>query len=142
MCGLRNVGKVTNWFRNLRQTSRKRTKKKSARTGDGDDDDDDNFVMLNSGSRAGTPFLHSSSSSSAADDPMDLDGEDYDAGSEEEYQEAVTPPPELFHSPRRFSPARVSPADLDPASYSHLDKSAYPGVRIEDAILLLSFALH
>jgi hypothetical protein len=141
---------VTNWFRNLRQTARKRAKKMG-------DDDFDSYSYGNdylaSGSRDGTPF-HSSSSSSAndGDDLMDLDGDEDDGrsdmGSEDDYEEAVTPSPESSPSPPPFTPAPVSrrsqsvsvSMSIDPASYADVEK--FSGVRVEDALLLLSFHQH
>lgn len=93
---------------------------------------------------------------------MDLDGDDdyvheiqSDVGSEDEYQEAVTPPPEpvpmISATPAlaASSSSRISMTNLtlsiDPASYAELEKVTtrrYSGVRIEDALLLLSFYHH
>lgn len=148
-----DVGKVTNWFRNLRQTARKRVK----RPGSGDDDDYDSVhnTYSTSVSRAGTPSLRSSSSSSS----MELDGYDYDMqginsdiGSEDEYQEPVTPPPELTPAPSSTSASssRITISQLtlsnEPASYAELEKISTaqysPGIKIEDALLLLSFHHH
>jgi len=148
-----DVGKVTNWFRNLRQTARKRVR----RPGSADDDDNDsvNNIYSTSVSRAGTPSLRSSSSSSS----MELDGYDYDVrgvhsdiGSEDEYQEPVTPPPELTPAPpsTSASSSRITISQLtlsnEPASYADLEKvstSQYsPGIKIQDALLLLSFHHH
>ncbi|RDB28863.1 Homeobox protein 10 [Hypsizygus marmoreus] len=150
-----DIGKVTNWFRNLRQTARKRVKP----SGSGDDYDYDisthnSYSTL--ASRSGSPSFGSSSSSSS----MDLDEDDYDMhgihsdiGSEDEYQEAVTPPPEPELSlPSTSTPAsssRISINQLtlaiDPASYAELEKvsaTQYSGIKIEDALLLLSFHHH
>jgi hypothetical protein len=149
----RDVGKVTNWFRNLRQTARKRVK----RPGSADDDDYDSMhnTYSTSVSRAGTPSLRSSSSSSS----MDLDGYDYDMrgihsdmGSEDEYQEPVTPPPGLTPAPPSTSgsSSRITISQLTlsnaPASYPEMEKISTtqysPGIKIEDALLLLSFHHH
>lgn len=91
---------------------------------------------------------------------MELDGDDYDMhgihsdiGSEDEYQEAVTPPPESAPAiPSTSTPAsssRISISHLtfsmDPASYAELEKvsaTQYSGIKIEDALLLLSFHHH
>ena len=134
------MGRVTNWFRNLRQTARKRAKK----TGSSEDDDDssslrDREASTGDFSRAVTPSQHSISS--ANDDGMDLDDCDHelhhsDIGSDEEYQEAITP------SPEPVTPA-TSKSRL--SSYPGLDKlslTQYHGVKIEDALLLLSFHQH
>lgn len=152
-----DVGRITNWFRNLRQTARRRRK----RTRSADDEDDDGSRRVTdsaSASRSGTPSFRSSSSLSS----MDLDGDDdymhethSDVGSEDEYQEAVTPPPEQVHTPPvtsvppSSSSSRISISQLtlsmDPASYAELEKVSathYSGVKIEDALLLLSFHHH
>ena len=143
--------KITNWFRNLRQTSRRRAKKIA------DEDEDDTTSVPNApsfaGSRTGSPSFRSSSSSSANEDyVMDIEddarGAPSDAGSEEDYQEAVTPPLDSSPSPRAFSPTPTVPSvpnmgiNFDPSAYVDLAKKAYPGVKIEDALLLLSFAMH
>jgi hypothetical protein len=160
----RDVGKVTNWFRNLRQTARKRAKRAGL-----DDDgyrDDDSLMGHNfdfaSTSRPETPSLQSSSSSAnGADDHMDVEDQYDDAhsdiGSEDEHQEAVTPSPDASPSPVTFdtTPARSRhesrrPRDgvsmvVDPVSYAQLDKvtaSNFTGVKVEDALLLLSFHKH
>lgn len=151
-----DVGKVTNWFRNLRQTARKRDK----RSGSADEEDDDIFhgqPYSASASRSGTPSFRSYSSSS-----MELDGDDYDMqeihsdmGSEDEFQEAVTPPPEpasALPAASTATPASSShitiselTVSIDPASYAELEKVSairYSGIKIEDALLLLSFHQH
>ena len=104
---------MTNWFRNLRQTARKRAAK--SHNGDGDDEgmDYDESAPV---SQLGTPMFpaQSSYSSSAASVDGDVEHMDLDVdhihphshnhphphphhhhsdGSEEEDQEAVTPPP-------------------------------------------------
>ncbi|KAG6842401.1 hypothetical protein C0991_007531 [Blastosporella zonata] len=153
-----DVGKVTNWFRNLRQTARKRSDKRS---GSADEEDDDSFTSVTfsaSVSRSGSPSFRSYSSSSS----MELDGDDYDMhevqsdmGSEDEFQEAVTPPPEptstlpaAAASTPSSSSSRMAISELtlaDPASYAELEKasaSQYSGIKIEDALLLLGFHQH
>ncbi|KAG9222388.1 hypothetical protein CCMSSC00406_0002723 [Pleurotus cornucopiae] len=132
-----DLGKVTNWFRNLRQTARKRASKKM---GSGDDDYEDNdtegYIALSlpsaSVSRANSPFVTSSSSSSHdVDDPMDVDHHHRseprrrrviralsefdmetpsqqasdDGASDEDFEEAVTPSPDP-------SPSPPSPTDI------------------------------
>ncbi|KAG6814008.1 hypothetical protein H0H92_004501 [Tricholoma furcatifolium] len=153
-----DIGKVTNWFRNLRQTARKRDRI----TGSADDEDDDAFngvAHSTSASRSGSPSFRSYSSASS----MDLEGDDYDMqgphsdiGSEDEFQEAVTPPPEpvsLLPAAAASTPSppssRIAMTDftpnIDPASYAELEKvsaSQYSGIKIEDALLLLSFHQH
>jgi hypothetical protein len=157
----RDVGKVTNWFRNLRQTARKRAKRSGVDEG-GDHDDDslhDHNFDFTSFSRPGTPSTRSSASSTTgADDNMDVD-EQYDdaqsdAGSEDEHQEAVTPSPDASPPPATFNAVSASPHHesrrprdavrmvLDPVSYSELEKVTYTGVKVEDALLLLSFHKH
>lgn len=145
---------MTNWFRNLRQTARKRVR----RPGSTDDDDYDSVhnTYSTSVSRAGTPSLRSSSSSSS----MELDGYDHDVrgvhsdvGSEDEYQEPVTPPPGLTPAPpstSASSSSRIAISELtlsnEPASYADLEKISTtqysPGIKIQDALLLLSFHHH
>jgi len=144
-----NVGKVTNWFRNLRQTARKRAKK----CGSGDDDDeDDDFHATGTysafGSRSGTPSVESSSSSMEMDADDDVHHPHSDIGSEDEYQEAVTPPSERSPLP----PLSVTRNGLSPSeNFRHLlcnaeiDKAwveQYSGIKVEDALLLLSFHRH
>jgi len=134
-----DVGRVTNWFRNLRQTARKRAKK----TGSSEDDDDSSSLRDHEASTGvfSRPATPSHSVSSAGDDGMDLDDCDHelhhsDIGSDEEYQEAITP------SPEPVTPA-TSKSRL--SSYPGLDKlslTQYHGVKIEDALLLLSFHQH
>ncbi|KAF8640904.1 hypothetical protein AX17_000552 [Amanita inopinata Kibby_2008] len=146
-----DLGRVTNWFRNLRQTSRKRAKK----TGSSEDDDD--YHSLGGHDKASGPFSRSVTpsqhSSSPIDDNMELDETYYevrqsDVGSDDEYQEAVTPSPEPLLS-TATEPARVSigaqSSASDLSSCTDLEKTPtaeFPGVRVEDALLLLSFHQH
>ncbi|KAI0783406.1 hypothetical protein C8Q75DRAFT_810990 [Abortiporus biennis] len=194
-----DVGKVTNWFRNLRQTARKRTRKT-----DGDDDDDDDVSLATytafsrDVSRAGSPVNSASASSStsprlqddgdiAMDDANDheyprrhaeyldvkVEQEDKhnsmyshapfsrshsDMGSDEDDQEAVTPspspPPPAFapavSQPKRSpsdsqTPNEYSLAAVDPLTYAEMEKATakyQTGVKVEDALLLLSFHHH
>ena len=138
----RDVGKVTNWFRNLRQTARKRAKK----TGSSEEDDDfssfrEHDMALGPFSRPVTPSQQSSSS--ANDECMELDDCDHDHRhsdviSDEEYPEAVTPSSEP-------PPPSLATIKTDLSSYPGLDKlsmTQYHGVKIEDALLLLSFHQH
>jgi hypothetical protein len=130
------------------------------------DRDDDSFIGNNydftSISRPGTPSFHSSASSTNdADDNMDVDEYDdvhSDAGSEDEHQEAVTPSPNASPSPPvTFDAASVRPHHesrrprdsvgmvVDPVPYAQLEKvttSNFTGVKVEDALLLLSFHKH
>ncbi|KAG6878306.1 hypothetical protein C0993_008903 [Termitomyces sp. T159_Od127] len=152
-----DVGKVTNWFRNLRQTARKRDKRSSS----ADDEDDDSFnsvVPSASASRSGSPSFqsYSSSSSMELDNDDDMNGIHSDIGSEDEYQEAVTPPPEPVSdltaaatSTPSSSSSRMAISELtfaiDSASYAELEKATatrFSGIKIEDALLLLSFHQH
>ncbi|KAF5332550.1 hypothetical protein D9611_005085 [Ephemerocybe angulata] len=106
-----DIGKVTNWFRNLRQTARKRNSRHhgAEQVGSGDDDDGDmhdqddespqySSAVSRSGSRAGTPSRSSSSSSSS----LMMDGErdihrmrrhvpHSNLPSDDEYPEVATP---------------------------------------------------
>ncbi|KAH9486332.1 Homeobox protein 10 [Psilocybe cubensis] len=144
-----DVGKVTNWFRNLRQTARKRAKK----SGSGDDDDDDSYLggdmYSASASRFGTPSFGSSSSSSVNDYSVDMDdfymhNAHSDGSEEDDYQEAVTPSPEHSPSPPRSS---INPQEKE---YKSLDTLSMPypvgtgkvsptGINYDDAMLLISF---
>jgi hypothetical protein len=165
-----DVGKVTNWFRNLRQTARKRAKRQGV-DDDGDRDDDSSTghnIDSTSVSRAGTPRSSGSSSANDPDDHMDVDvDEEYDgvqsdAGSEDEYQEAVTPSPDAspspslsavdgastrpYHHHQSRRPRDVIDMVVDPVSYTQLEKghtaTKFTGVKVEDALLLLSFHKH
>ena len=174
----RDLTKVTNWFRNLRQTARKRTRK----TGE---DGDTDSVQLDSASvsRAVTPSFTSSSSSGEHEhdhgmetemdenDRISVPVEDdayerlvhthvhSDIGSDDEYQEAVTPPlgsspspspkPSFVPAPFIAPPAPHHVAvgagmDIDPVKYAELQKipGRISGVKVEDALLLLSFHHH
>lgn len=91
-----------------------------------------------------------------------MDVEEYDdvhsdAGSEDEHQEAVTPSPGASPSPAAFNSTSARPHHesrrprdgvgmvLDPVSYAQLEKvtaSNFTGVKVEDALLLLSFHKH
>ncbi|KAF7972174.1 hypothetical protein HWV62_18748 [Athelia sp. TMB] len=140
-----DVGKVTNWFRNLRQTARKRAQKTGPDAYGGHYD-------YSSLSRTGTPSLHSHSSASSANelnDGMDVD-EDYDAhsdaGSEDEHEEAVTPSPDASPAPGLLKQHINMGMIPDTLPYAQLGKlppaSKCGGVKIEDALLLLSFHKH
>ncbi|KAH7927244.1 hypothetical protein BV22DRAFT_1111180 [Leucogyrophana mollusca] len=172
-----DIGKVTNWFRNIRQTARKRAKRAGGAR-----------LRGRGGQSNGYERAGSSDSSSPYEDEgdaMDLDfGDDMDMDerSEDEYQEAVTPSPGLSPSPppaKRFRshiPLPMARSDgsmgvesmgvglIEPAAFSELEKAVgmsnvrpasdvslsvsgvggvtYSGVRIEDALLLLSFHQH
>ena len=147
---------MTNWFRNLRQMARKRAKK----SGSGDDEDDDSFLGRDpysaSVSRFGTPSF-GSSSSSMNDDSIDADDYDVhlahsDNGSEDEYQEAVTPSPGTSPSPppkTSVDSSRTSdysryerPTSPYPVQFDKVSEKQFSGVKVEDALLLLSFHHH
>ncbi|KIM47568.1 hypothetical protein M413DRAFT_62953 [Hebeloma cylindrosporum] len=149
-----DVGKVTNWFRNLRQTARKRAK----RSGSGDDDDDDSFLARDpnsaSASRFGTPTF-GSSSSSINEYSMELDDYDIhhhsDNGSEDDYQEAVTPSPEqspspppaaIANPPMKYSNKMDSLNDSCPVQMDKVSTRKFADVDVADAELLLIFHRH
>lgn len=193
-----DVGKVTNWFRNLRQTTRKRARKNP--DGDDDDDDDDDISVATftaysrDVSRVGSPYPEASTSASRAtsprprdedgdvrmddqaeqdsprsNDPMEVKVEHdeknqkvlvraaysrshSDMGSDEEDQEAVTPspsPPPPAFAPDEAAPKRAhvparSPTEY-PLTYAEMEKATakfQTGVKVEDALLLLSFHHH
>lgn len=173
---------MTNWFRNLRQTARKRAKKTGdsygshggSRDHGSDEDEDDAFHLRHPHSayvsRAGSSTFNSPPSSLNGDGYyerngilMDLD-EDYehsphsDVGSDDDYQEAVTPSPEGSPSPiPTAATASNSTVDhvsassrvtfqnfgfpIDAATYAEFEKAAarHRGIRVEDALLLLGF---
>ncbi|KAI6112436.1 hypothetical protein EDD16DRAFT_1521440 [Pisolithus croceorrhizus] len=165
-----DVGRVTNWFRNVRQTARKRAKQ----TRDGS-------------SPRNRRREHDSSSGSSAcgeEDAMDLDYDDLldreiDDWSEEECQEAVTPSSGVSQSPppakrpRPHIPVHrevesigvdsMGVGLIEPGAFQELEKAVRSsnvggasdytlvpgmntvtgsGVKIEDALLLLSFHQH
>ncbi|KAJ7293599.1 homeodomain transcription factor [Mycena rebaudengoi] len=154
------IGKVTNWFRNLRQSARKREKKLGRHGGgDGSDDDFDYTGFYSpsaSVSRSGTP----SSSSLEREDGrrgrlrrhVRLHSSDEDDEEEVEVQEAVTPSPSQSPSPTSSpSHARIlgftAAAALheDIAEMADLDEKAtarFSDIRVEDALLLLGFHRH
>ncbi|EPQ60299.1 homeobox-domain-containing protein [Gloeophyllum trabeum ATCC 11539] len=143
------LSKVTNWFRNLRQTARRR----GMRVEDFLDEYDGGSAEV---SRAGTPAPSGvSSAASLPDDAdrMEMDVEDADSGlnmrltsrshsdaSDEEYQEEiVTPSPSP--PPSASAPVKVhttSPIS-DWAEKTCMERCAMHGVKMEDALLLLSF---
>ncbi|KAF7784183.1 transcriptional regulator family: Homeodomain [Agaricus bisporus var. burnettii] len=154
-----DVSKVTNWFRNLRQTARKKAKKT------GSDDEYNHSSISATVSRSGSPSLGSSSSSSsvhdettdshAIDDDYDMQPVTSDIGSDDDYQEALTPSPNNSPSPGQGTgPTTTLPTMAsmqshtiipDSAYYAELEKvsaTQYSGIKIEDALLLLSFHHH
>ncbi|KAI0308095.1 hypothetical protein B0F90DRAFT_1813422 [Multifurca ochricompacta] len=151
-----DLAKVTNWFRNLRQTARKRAQKPG-------EEGDTESIQLGSvpASRAVTPSVASSYSVGMHEvdhvpDPEDTDNEDADAilinhGNSEQ---AVTPEPEP--SPVPHPPTTVMPTsrphqidvragiNISPIDYDRLEKipGRLSGVKVEDALLLLGFHHH
>lgn len=150
-----DVGKVTNWFRNLRQSSRKRSKRHS----EGSEEDDDDMSAYNDLSRnvsreASPASIDPSEDYMVTDKPLShealrykLDSDEKrsrmythasnsrssDMASEEDFQEAVTPSP-------ISSPYPVVPVA---APHSQRMVEAYlPHPRREDAMAVdtLSFA--
>ncbi|OCH95664.1 homeobox-domain-containing protein [Obba rivulosa] len=177
-----DVGKVTNWFRNLRQTARKRAQRGVADMDEDMDDMEDDVSLATyhahsrSVSRAGTPVYSAMSPSQDAEDvPMDLeDGEirveletankrrrmyvqsthshsHSDMASDEDFQEAVTPSPSSTPPPPVYAPVVSRAGDfkdlgaVDALTYAELEKASaqfHTGVKVEDALLLLSFHKH
>lgn len=172
-----DLGKVTNWFRNLRQSSRKRSKRGSE--GSDEDDDDMSVSAYNDFSRNVSRAASPSSFSSDERDPNAMD-QDYpprakleadekqhrlythatnsrssDMASEEDFQEAVTPSPASSPYPafpiaaqHPQKPAHAPQVRKDSAhalgalSYAEMEKASAQlntGVKVEDALLLLSF---
>ncbi|KAI1793133.1 homeobox-domain-containing protein [Ganoderma leucocontextum] len=185
-----DVGKVTNWFRNLRQSDRKRARQTGSASADEMDEDadttmdvDDDVYTNASISRTATPsatstsgvesvkvealdekLLHSSRSharihprSIYARAP--LAHSQSELGSDEELPEAVTPSPEsspppptvastsslalpLAHPHARETKASINRYAFEYAQYES-EKTAPEledtGVKMEDALLLLSF---
>lgn len=132
----------------MRQTARKRAKKSGS--GDDDDDDDTKDPYSAFASRCETPSLESSSSSMEMDAADDVHHPHSDIGSDDECQEAVTPSPEHSYSP---PPSVTGPrSGLSPSENFHqllchteIDKAwveQYSGIKVEDALLLLSFHRH
>ncbi|KAJ4485660.1 homeodomain transcription factor [Lentinula aciculospora] len=150
-----DLGKVTNWFRNLRQTTRRRAKKSGSGEDDYDFDDDADYPDHDrdtSISRYGSP----SSSTWTNDDSVLYDekvpmhsGSVSDAGSDDEYEEAVTPssessrspPPPLARSPSsQVNLGNLTLAALESATIAEMDKVSFKsGIKVEDALLLLTF---
>jgi len=157
-----DIGKVTNWFRNIRQNARKRGKRPGFSTGSVNFHEHD---------------VSSGSSVYDDDDAMDLVYEDImdqdmDERSEEEYQEAVTPFTDVSSSPppnkrpRSHLPVHDGMESMEvnlvessafqefrkvagmrpvsgPSDYDlEMNAVTYSGVKIEDALLLLSFHQH
>ncbi|KAG7099779.1 hypothetical protein E1B28_001591 [Marasmius oreades] len=140
-----DLGKVTNWFRNIRQTHRRHAKK----AGSGDDDDyyPNGADAYGSASRSGSPSLQSTSSSTNEDEAR---GGTF-SGSEDEDEEAVTPrsqspsiPVENTFSCSRPSLPRISLktlslAAVEPSLTEAENMLSNKGIKVEDALLLLTF---
>ncbi|EAU92613.1 hypothetical protein CC1G_06624 [Coprinopsis cinerea okayama7 len=129
-----DVGKVTNWFRNLRQTARKRGSRfndpdhEGGASGLDEDDadmDQDDFSSPNSGSRPtsrnGTPPLsetRSSSSSSLERDVRTRNLRDPSQSTlpsdDEDYSEAITPEPGNSPSPAPGARNKFEGRELPP----------------------------
>ncbi|KAK1221902.1 hypothetical protein PQX77_015282 [Marasmius sp. AFHP31] len=140
-----DLGKVTNWFRNLRQTRRRHAKK----AGSGDEDDyypagGETYASV---SRSGSPSIHSSSSSANGNDTAPGTY----SGSEDEDEEAVTPRSESPSIPAentyayplpslpRVSLKTLSLAAIEPTLVDSDNVLSKSGIKIEDALLLLTF---
>ena len=191
-----DVGKVTNWFRNLRQSDRKRARQTGSASADEMDEDpdadadtsmdvDDDASTNMSMSRTATPSATSTSGVESVkiealdEKPLHLHGpsprshapsrsiyarmplahSQSELGSDEELPEAVTPSPEsspppptvastsslalpLTHLHARETKASINRYALEYAQYES-EKTAPEledsGVKMEDALLLLSF---
>ncbi|KAJ7357392.1 hypothetical protein DFH08DRAFT_851823 [Mycena albidolilacea] len=142
------IGKVTNWFRNLRQSARKRANKVGRRGGGSDDDMDytDGSGSYSpsasaAASRAGTPSLEREDGRPRHRRPrMRSHSSDEDDEEEEEPQEAVTPSP-----PQSPSPV-ASPRNLNFSVAAALHDAMVQMTKEEkfkdlaaDALLLLEF---
>jgi hypothetical protein len=148
----RELGKVTNWFRNLRQSARKREKKLGRRHSTGSDDDLDYTDGYGTGfyspsasasvSRSGTPSLERDEGRRGRRRPH-LRLHPSDESDEEDAQEAVTPsPPTSFradspphHLDSDFPPLSPSPA-LSPTRGRVLDFSV--AAALHDAMITMS----
>jgi hypothetical protein len=150
------IGKVTNWFRNLRQSARKRAKKVGRRHGGNSDDDMDYTDGYGTGfnspsasapvSRAGTPsssFEREDGRRRHGRSPARLHSSDEDDEDEEEPQEAVTPSPSQSPSPAS-SPSHTRNLDFSVAAALHdammqMSKQEKFKDLAADALLLLEF---
>ncbi|KAJ7786335.1 hypothetical protein B0H16DRAFT_1490108 [Mycena metata] len=146
------IGKVTNWFRNLRQSARKREKKVGRRGGGGASDDDMDYTdgygtpsASASASRAGTP----SSSVERGDGrrrhlrPRMHSSDEDDEEDDEDPQEAVTPSPSQSPSPAS-SPSLARVLDYSVAAalqdaMAQMAKEDKFKDMAADALLLLEF---
>ncbi|TBU62611.1 homeobox-domain-containing protein [Dichomitus squalens] len=186
-----DVGKVTNWFRNLRQSDRKRARRNGSASADEMDEDADTTMDVDeddstnaSFSRTATPSATSTSGveyvkMDVADEKSHhhirphqprsiyarapLAHSQSELASDEELPEAVTPSPEsspppptvastsslalpLAHPHARETKASIDRYALEYAQYENekIAQTAQPeleatGVKMEDALLLLSF---
>lgn len=153
---------MTNWFRNIRQNARKRGKHPGVSAGGANPHELD----VSSGSSV---YDDDDAMDLVYEDIMD---HEMDERSEEEYQEAVTPFTDISSSPppnkrsRSHLPVHdgMEPMDVslvEPSAFQEFRKVAgissisgpsdyelemnalkYSGVKIEDALLLLSFHQH
>lgn len=166
-----DVIKVTNWFRNLRQTTRKRAQRSMGAFGEEDHDDVNSvysgYLPSTSVSRDGSPIRGSSQGPATHQDgymedgmTVDRDGHyqsrRYKSGytqnhkppqlvhsdDEEQKWEALTPSPSPPRSPTHSLPFRLG---IDPVVYAEIEKESAkygPGINVEDALLLLAFQRH
>lgn len=153
---------MTNWFRNVRQNARKRRKRPEVPAGRANPHDHD----VSSGSSV---YDDDDAMDLVYEDIMD---QEMDERSEEDYQEAVTPFTDVSSSPPPNKRSRSHPPvhdGMEPMNVSLVDPSVfqgfskvagmapvsgssdydlemnavtYSGVKIEDALLLLSFHQH
>lgn len=108
----RDLAKVTNWFRNIRQTARKRTRKH------GDDGDTDSLRFDSASvSRAATPSFSSSSSAGMREHDMDSDIDDPDHPMDEDE--------DYLHAPQPAHPVHV-PSDPASDDEDHEPKTPSP----------------
>jgi hypothetical protein len=161
------LGRVTNWFRNLRQTAKKRgLRHRDAWTDEqevdeGDAEDDDVSIGIDF-SRDGTPsmFRHDERIAAMerererqAEGRMDVDEEH--GNTDDEQHEALTPasspPPSITYDDddlSSFSPRQLKCAalehlarmkDMEMETLKTISAIEVAGVRVEDALLLLTF---
>lgn len=160
-----DVVKVTNWFRNLRQTTRKRAQRSMGAFGEEDHDDVNSvysgYLPSTSVSRDGTPIRYTSQGPTMHHDGYMEDGMAVDqdghyqsrrynhqppqlvhSDDEEQKWEAVTPSPSPPRSPTNTLPFRLG---IDPVIFAEIEKESAKydsGINVEDALLLLSFQRH
>ena len=166
-----DVVKVTNWFRNLRQTTRKRAQRNIGPFGEEDHDDLNSvysgYLPSTSVSRDGTPVRYPSQGPTMMQDGYMEDGMAVDqdghyqsrqfkseyshnhqppqlthSDDEEQKWEAVTPSPSPPRSPTNTLPFKLG---IDPVVYAEIEKESAKynsGINVEDALLLLTFQKH